>query len=462
MSRKFTIKPPNWPRELTFVEFSRLNPHIKNENQLIQLYNQYLNKYLEELRQKKVHFKQSLNNHLLNELRNNKFNDTLDDFQDSYDGDAAIAPLNLQTFIKFEGNTGRTFGRSVAADYVELPEFVETRRFHRGFTVSFLARFDETETTGFSRDQKFVLGRGSSPLSQIRFGIEGNPDDGNHFNIGVGSTTVSDKKYGPLYNVLGSGNGFGFGSGTELLDLSKFNHYALKYNPDNPFDTTTSGSVKFYINGVLTGSFDTTFTPKFQAGVAYDPSASNYSGGENIFVGAHNQFRVLAGNVDNYKSVQPTNTATDDIKYNNNISGYYDGMACAVDELFFSNVGVWSDNDIKSLYDDAISGQDLSKVSPPDSEGQWTSYGIGYYQFNGNLIDSSNTIIQRNGTFKENATNIGVTNYGLEGESDEVVVTFNENNEDEKTITIGNAVLGNKYEKKTKDNYKIARITPLE
>ena len=123
---------------------------------------------------------------------------------------------------------------------------------------------------------------------------------------------------------------------------------------------------------------------------------------------------------------------------------------------------MWSDNDIKSLYDDAISGQDLSKVSPPDSEGQWTSYGIGYYQFNGNLIDSSNTIIQRNGTFKENATNIGVTNYGLEGESDEVVVTFNENNEDEKTITIGNVVLGNKYEKKTKDNYKIHLTTPLE
>ena len=68
----------------------------------------------------------------------------------------------------------------------------------------------------------------------------------------------------------------------------------------------------------------------------------------------------------------------------------------------------------------------------------------------------------RNGTFKENATNIGVTNYGLEGESDEVVVTFNENNEDEKTITIGNVVLGNKYEKKTKDNYKIHLTTPLE
>ena len=445
MSGKFTIKPPIWPKELTFAEFAKLNFHIRNENQLIQLYNQYLNKYLEELRQKKVHFKQSLNNHLLNELRNNKFNDTLDDFQDSYDGDAAIAPLNLQTFIKFEGNTGRTFGRSVAADYVELPEFVERRRFHRGFTVAFLARFDEIGTSGFTSDQKFVLGRGASPLSQLRFGIEGNPAQGNHFNIGVGSTTVSSKKYGPLYSVLGSGNGFGFGSGTELLDLSEFNHYVLKYNPDNPSDTTTSGSVKFYINGVLTGSFTTTFTSKDN-----DPSASNYSGGENIFVGAHNQFRVLAGNVDNFASVQSPMTTPDFRRYNNNISGYYDGMACAVDELYFSNVGVFSDEAIKTLYDDAISGQDLSKVLVPDGGGlSWAGYSVGYYQFNGNLIDSSNTIVQNNGTFKENTTNIGVTNY--QG----VTVTFDENNEDKETLVKDNAILGDKFTKKTNDNYKI-------
>ena len=55
MNGKFTIKPPTWPKEYTFAEFSRLNPHIRNENQLILLYNQYLHKYLEELRQKKGH-----------------------------------------------------------------------------------------------------------------------------------------------------------------------------------------------------------------------------------------------------------------------------------------------------------------------------------------------------------------------------------------------------------------------
>ena len=59
MSKRFNIKPPTWPKEYTFQEFAKLNPHIINENQLITIYNQYLNKYLEELGQKKIHFKQS-------------------------------------------------------------------------------------------------------------------------------------------------------------------------------------------------------------------------------------------------------------------------------------------------------------------------------------------------------------------------------------------------------------------
>ena len=36
MSKKFNIKPPVWPRELTFEEFKKLNPQI-NENQIINL-----------------------------------------------------------------------------------------------------------------------------------------------------------------------------------------------------------------------------------------------------------------------------------------------------------------------------------------------------------------------------------------------------------------------------------------
>ena len=67
MNTKIQIKPPVWPRELTFQEFKKLNPQI-NENQLIHLYNQYLGKFLEELRQQKTHFKQSLNKQLVVEL----------------------------------------------------------------------------------------------------------------------------------------------------------------------------------------------------------------------------------------------------------------------------------------------------------------------------------------------------------------------------------------------------------
>ena len=74
MSKRFNIKPPTWPKELTFQEFVKLNPHIINENQLITLYNQYLNKYLSELGEKKIHFKQSKINQLLTELKDLQFN----------------------------------------------------------------------------------------------------------------------------------------------------------------------------------------------------------------------------------------------------------------------------------------------------------------------------------------------------------------------------------------------------
>tara|TARA_R110001592_G_scaffold119991_1_gene323726 strand:- start:2682 stop:3200 length:519 start_codon:yes stop_codon:yes gene_type:complete len=71
MVKNLKIKPPNWPRELTFEEFKKLNPHI-NENQIINLYNQYLAKFLNELAEKKIHFKQSHQKNLqqnLNELK---------------------------------------------------------------------------------------------------------------------------------------------------------------------------------------------------------------------------------------------------------------------------------------------------------------------------------------------------------------------------------------------------------
>ena len=82
MSKKFDIKPPIWPKELTFEEFKRFNPLI-NEGQLIPLYNQYLNKFLTELAELKIHFKQSLNKQLISEfelLKEDSFSTVSDSF----------------------------------------------------------------------------------------------------------------------------------------------------------------------------------------------------------------------------------------------------------------------------------------------------------------------------------------------------------------------------------------------
>ena len=75
MSDNTHVNPTNWIKEYTFKEFSELNPHIKNQNQLIELYNIYLHKVLEEQNQKKINFKQSKVNQLLTELKDLKFVD---------------------------------------------------------------------------------------------------------------------------------------------------------------------------------------------------------------------------------------------------------------------------------------------------------------------------------------------------------------------------------------------------
>ena len=429
MSGKFTIKPPIWPKEYTFTEFARLNPHIRNENQLIQLYNQYLSKYLEELRQKKVHFKQSLNNHLLNELINNNFNNTLDD-NDSYDGDStgdggpvggpSVMSVVKNSFYTFEGNTQRTFFSEgdpnyPAADYLELFD-PEDYSFEKGFTIAFFARFNELGSLFTTTDQKFVFGRGASNKSQIRFGIEGDVTLGNHFNIGVGDTTVSGRIYGgPSGSISGSSHvGYDFESPIPTGDeKNEFTHYTLSYRPENKQDTTTSGSVFFAINGIVRGTFSTRFTP-----VKNDVSASNYEGGKNFFIGGHNQFAVLAGNVQSFQTVQPPLTFGSFVRYNNNVSGYYDGMACSVDEFAFFNEFKEVD-EISKIYNTSLNTRNLV-----DENGEITDPAFGkmvaYYQFDQNPDDSSNNSLH--GVPKEAPNNIGVDNYGRIGADNEVDV----------------------------------------
>ena len=83
MSKKFDIKPPVWPRELTFEEFKKLNPQI-NEGQVVNLYNQYLAKFLNELRQQKLHFKQSKNTQLVSEIQKFRNLNIFDDFASTH------------------------------------------------------------------------------------------------------------------------------------------------------------------------------------------------------------------------------------------------------------------------------------------------------------------------------------------------------------------------------------------
>ena len=83
MSKKFDIKPPIWPKELTFEEFKKLNPLI-NENQIVNIYNQYLAKFLNELRQQKLHFKQSKNTQLVSEIQKFRNLNIFDDFASTH------------------------------------------------------------------------------------------------------------------------------------------------------------------------------------------------------------------------------------------------------------------------------------------------------------------------------------------------------------------------------------------
>ena len=91
MSKKFDIKPPVWPRELTFEEFKKLNPQI-NEDKVVNLYNQYLAKFLNELRQQKLHFKQSKNTQLVSEIQKFRNLNIFDDFASTHGPGAPPGP----------------------------------------------------------------------------------------------------------------------------------------------------------------------------------------------------------------------------------------------------------------------------------------------------------------------------------------------------------------------------------
>ena len=101
------INNPNWSKEYTLAEFAKLNPHIINENQLIQLYNQYLNKYLQEQHQQQIHFKQSKFTQLINEFQNCQIVECTNQVLSTMGvgGSYLNTPHPLSTFATFTGDT---------------------------------------------------------------------------------------------------------------------------------------------------------------------------------------------------------------------------------------------------------------------------------------------------------------------------------------------------------------------
>ena len=153
MSKKFNIKPPNWPKEYTFAEFAKLNSHIINENQLITLYNQYLNKYLTELGEKKIHFKQSKINQLLTELKDLKFDNIM----------SIATPGGGKQTKKYS----LQFGGADKENYVSTTFDPDTYSLNQGYTVSYWVK-PNTITSG----AQVVLGtRQASNTRRFLFGL---------------------------------------------------------------------------------------------------------------------------------------------------------------------------------------------------------------------------------------------------------------------------------------------------
>lgn len=101
------VNNPNWPKEYTLAEFAKLNPHIINENQLIQLYNQYLNKYLQEQQQQQIHFQQSKFTQLINEFQNCQIVECTNQVLSTMGvgGSYLNTPHPLSSFLRFTGDT---------------------------------------------------------------------------------------------------------------------------------------------------------------------------------------------------------------------------------------------------------------------------------------------------------------------------------------------------------------------
>lgn len=229
MSKRFNIKPPNWPKEYTFQEFARLNPHIINENQLISLYNQYLNKYLTELGEKKIHFKQSKVNQLLIELKQ------LQQQTISIAAPGGSYQTTQNYALQFTGDTRSDTRRG---DLVVTDFNPDTYNLNLGFTISYWVRPDELG------GDMFAIGRKAHNNARFTFGIASATKG--YFAVG---SNQSERSWETMLDTAGIDKATHLtqdGSDWKLT-IGKWYHFAVTYADR---DNTDSGALrKIYMNG---------------------------------------------------------------------------------------------------------------------------------------------------------------------------------------------------------------------
>ena len=229
MSKRFNIKPPTWPKEYTFQEFAKLNPHIINQNQLITLYNQYLNKYLTELGEKKIHFKQSKVNQLLTELKDLKFDQIMS---------IATPGGGYQTKNYALQFTGDTDGSTRRGDLVVTDFNPDTYNLNLGFTISYWVRPDELG------NDMFAIGRKAHNNARFTFGISSATKG--YFAVG---SNQSEREWETYLDTAGidKATHLTLDGSDWKLTIGKWYHFAVTYADRE--DDSSSALRKIYMNG---------------------------------------------------------------------------------------------------------------------------------------------------------------------------------------------------------------------
>ena len=229
MSKRFNIKPPVWPKEYTFQEFAKLNPHIINENQLISLYNQYLNKYLIELGEKKIYFKQSKINQLLTELKDLKFEDIVNI-------NTPGGGYQSQNYaLQFTGDTRSATRRG---DLVVTDFNPDTFNLNLGFTISYWVRPDELG------GDMFAIGRKAHNNARFTFGISSATKG--YFGVGANQ---SERTWETMLDTAGidKATHLTLDGSDWKLTIGRWYHFAVTYADRD--DTSSSALRKIYMNG---------------------------------------------------------------------------------------------------------------------------------------------------------------------------------------------------------------------